>query len=243
MCSQFVLPDPLIRKQGGLRAREECHPALVRPESRCRAPGRRRPALLWTACTRGGPDGRGQSRPNDLELAMSDPTANSKVLRSDQASILIAFEDDGTWNVEAYIRAPHGINYLDKKYADEQPTLDKIWEDAQTLGIFSPRPCRLGGPIDPSMGHCILAMFQHYCQSLGLDAAQIIDTAYPDAPELKHLDFALVRTQAEWEGVDYPRQWSRGAFSLLLDAMDDVDFDILADFLRKHPRGISQRSS
>jgi hypothetical protein len=168
---------------------------------------------------------------------------NITLLRSVETSIWIDHQKDSIWTVEAFVRAPGGLYYLDQTYTGTAPTVAQIAADAQAHGEFSPRPCRLGRPVDPSMGHCALALFHHYCKTWNLDAHAILDKAYPKAPSFRELDFRLIAEQANWEGLDYPQIWSPGVFSLLLEFLYGTGTDELADYLEKHPKGSVPRLS
>jgi hypothetical protein len=70
-----------------------------------------------------------------------------------------------SWLVEVHARCPDGIMYLQKEYLGETiPAAELALADALQHGIFSPRPCRLDGYIDPSMAHCVIALLCRFCR-------------------------------------------------------------------------------
>ena len=136
------------------------------------------------------------------------------------------------WLVEAYARCPDGIMYLQKEYPGEAlPTVEVVLGHALEHGIFSPRPCRLDGYIDPSMSHCVLALLCRFCRDQKIDVRELFDQARTDNPRPSKTYLAFVVLQGAWEGIVVPTEWPTAAIEALLHALTEVGWEDLADSL------------
>jgi len=121
--------------------------------------------------------------------------------------------------------------YLQKEYSGEAlPIADAVLGDALEQGIFSPRPCRLDGYIDPSMSNCVLALLCLFCRDRDIDIRELFNQAYADDHRPSKTDFAFVVLQGAWEGFVVPDEWSAPVINTL-HALAEVGWDALADLL------------
>jgi hypothetical protein len=140
-----------------------------------------------------------------------------------------------SWLVEVHARCPDGIMYLQKEYLGETiPAAELALADALQHGIFSPRPCRLDGYIDPSMAHCVIALLCRFCRDRKIDVRELFDqAAHADRPVPSKTDLAFFVLQGVWEGIVVPTEWSSTTTENLLHALTEVGWEDLADSLEQ----------
>jgi hypothetical protein len=153
-----------------------------------------------------------------------------RVIRTPEVAAWIAYdEDDQLWHVEVFARTRNGIQYHEAEYPNDQPSVDILIRNAFHFGHFSPRPCSLDQQFDPSMTHTVLALLRHWCRIHSVDLERLMREAYPNEPQRAEEDFDEIVTQAEWEGIEYPKPDDRYQTRRLLRALRDVGYDEIAD--------------
>ncbi len=150
------------------------------------------------------------------------------VRTADVAAWMVYREEDQFWHTETLARGRCGLFYLEDTHDGDQPEPATLIRQARIYGIFSPRPVRLHSPIDPSMTSGVLALFIHWCMAHQIDPRGLVRQAYADQPPYALLYLDGVISQAQWEGVLYPPQWSALASRELGHALLDVGYDELA---------------
>jgi hypothetical protein len=136
--------------------------------------------------------------------------------------------DEPKWTIEVFARSPGGLYYLEREYRGEQPSLERLYEDAFAHGQFSRRPCELDQSFDASMTHSALALFYAWCRARNLSADRMLHTAYPLDTAGRWLDPVEIVTQAAWEGIVYPTAWDEEATLALGLALHEVGYGHLA---------------
>ncbi len=137
-------------------------------------------------------------------------------------------EEDQLWHTETFARGRCGLYYLEGTYEGDQPEPATLIRQARIYGVFSPRPVRLDRAIDPSMTSGVLTMFVHWCLVHWVDPRTLIRQAYAGQPPYALQSLSRIVSQALWEGVLYPPQWSALACRELGHALVDVGYEELA---------------
>ena len=161
------------------------------------------------------------------------------VRTADVAAWMAYREEDQLWHTETLARGRYGLYYLEGTYDGDQPEPATLIRQARIYGIFSPRPVRLDRTIDPSMTSGVLTMLIHWCLLHQLDPRSLVRQAYADQPPYALQSLMGVVSQALWEGVLYPPQWSASASRELGHALLDVGYDELAAVFAKTLEGAS----
>jgi hypothetical protein len=201
-----------------------------------RAPGRRNRPARSSGQRRLRRDPRIAGIPaQEPEITIMDTTNREYVCRV-RASNLFAHcvfsEDDQVWKIEAYMKRPGGILFLEKRYGGDLPTEHILVSDVVNFGWFSPRPAQLGKPFDPSMSYPVLGLFLHFCAERKYDTEQLLRSAFPHVSD-DLWDAALeIAAQSGWEETAFPEGWTDPALvGRLLVALDQVGYRTLADAL------------
>ncbi len=164
-------------------------------------------------------------------MDLSHRVSTTFTLQGDTCAWIALNEQRQTWSAEVLVRVHGGIQYRDLDYGHEQPTLERLRQDALSGGFFSRRPFQLGADVDPTMTHCVLALLEHFCTSRGIDPPLLLERAYPEKLFLVAQDFREIRTQADWEGTLYPKLWDSQTVSELTSALGVICFDEVADVI------------
>ncbi len=72
------------------------------------------------------------------------------------------------------------------------------------------------------MKHGALELLRCWCERNDVDALSLINQGYQGAEPLTLDDIAEITTQAKWEGIVYPRQWTRTVCHELATALFEV---------------------
>lgn len=152
--------------------------------------------------------------------------------RTDEVAVWTACREVGQlWHIEVFARSPNGIHYHEAEYSGDHPSWDVLISNALHFGHFSPRPCSLDRPFDPSMTHGVLALLCHWCRVHSVDLETLMRKAYRNEPHLVEQNFVEIVAQAEWEGIEYPTPDDRYQTRRLLFALRDMGYDQIADVL------------
>lgn len=164
-------------------------------------------------------------------MDLSHRVSTTFTLQSDTCAWIALNERRQTWSAEVLVRVHGGIRYRDLDYGHEQPTLQRLRQDALSGGFFSRRPFQLGAAVDPTMTHCVLALLERFCTSRGIDPRLLLERAYPAELFRVEQDFREIRALADWEGTLYPKDWDALTVSELTSALGVICYEEVADMI------------
>lgn len=135
--------------------------------------------------------------------------------------------------VDANQRVEGGIKHLVCRY----PYFCKEWilRDVESQGYFSERPFKLGRGCDGAGDACCAALYYDFCQWHGLDPVELYRQAYQkhDGDRYADPDYSAVLQQANWEGVEYPQQWSEAELEGLIKSLYAINNRSLVQVLEE----------
>jgi hypothetical protein len=143
---------------------------------------------------------------------------------NEQDSIWIGYDQRyHDYLVEAFRKVDGGVKHLVNRY--KQARLEMIYHDLEHHGFFSKRPFQLGQGCDGSGDACCHALFYHFCQSRGLEAAALHRQAYAeqDGSKYHEQDYEAIKELADWQEVAYPTRWTEQAYQGLIKSLLDIN--------------------
>ncbi|MHB1546121.1 MAG: hypothetical protein ACYCSB_01275 [bacterium] len=111
-----------------------------------------------------------------------------------------------------------GVKHLVYRYKDLN--IEKIKTDIAEYGNFSKRPYSLAQACDGSIDCAVAALYYSFCKAKNINAAELYKKAYPDG---EPPDYKEVCKYADWEGVEYPEKWDKGAYEGLIESLTEVN--------------------
>ncbi|MCL4787899.1 MAG: hypothetical protein KJ070_14085 [Verrucomicrobia bacterium] len=124
---------------------------------------------------------------------------------------------------EGFVRCEGGLRHLVHRYG--RATIHGAALDTHEHGAFSPRPYQLAQPCDGSINSCVLALFDHWCNTADHCPTQLYRRAYDreNAP-----DWIETVAFADWQGVAYPAKWGAAEIAGLLESLHAINHHSLA---------------
>lgn len=144
---------------------------------------------------------------------------------------------------DAYYKVEGGIKHLVQRYPCFNP--DWIICDVKKHGYFSERPFKLGRGCDGSGDACCAALYHDFCIRHDLDPVELYRQAYQehDGDRYADPDFTASLKQAEWEGVESPKQWAEAELGGLLKSLYSINNRSLVQVLQETPPYLKYRDS
>jgi len=124
---------------------------------------------------------------------------------------------------EGFVKCEGGLRHLVHRY--ERATLHGVALDTMQHGTFSPRPYRLAQSCDGSINSCVLALFVHWCHTVGHCSTMLYQQAY-DREQTP--DWTETIAFAEWQGVAFPAQWGEAEKAGLIQSLHEINHHCLA---------------
>ena len=146
-----------------------------------------------------------------------------------------------TWKVQErklwtlYKKARKGIYHLVHEVQEitDEEELKELLEKVEKVGVFSPRPYKLGQPCDGSIDFCVLALLFDFCKKKGLNWKELYREAYPGENPDDDINENFVKEMAEWQGVEYPKIWNEKAFEGLIESLTEINYHSFVNVLFK----------
>ena len=98
---------------------------------------------------------------------------------------------------------------------------------------FSSRPYVLGQSCDGTIEHCVFALLYDFCDTRGLDPADLYRRAYSDREPDSEEERARTTRRAMAEGVAFSPVWDGEAFDGLLESLSEINNHSLASVLEE----------
>jgi hypothetical protein len=132
-------------------------------------------------------------------------------------------------DAQIYVRWIYGVFFYAAGGMEGEPPLRDLCLTAYCAGRFSERPYTLADETDDSCGYCLLALVFHLCGQRQLDPQAMYAVArnQTSGPAVR-ASFDQVTRQADWEGLEYPSEWTQGLIQRLIDRLFEIQWDSLA---------------
>ena len=167
---------------------------------------------------------------NDGEFDLGD----GEVVLAERDSLYaleITFSEKGRYCADCFKRVDDGVKHLFRYY--DELDVAQIKNDLDACDRFSSRPYKLAQGCDGSIDDVVHALFYDYCKAEGIDPYALRSEAYPN--EKRNFDFKVIKSLAEWQGVEYPNEWGADEFSGLLVSLNQINNYSMANVLaRRH---------
>jgi len=101
--------------------------------------------------------------------------------------------------------------------------------NTQRFGLASHRPYSPGQACDGTISACVIALFTDFCKKRSVNPVKIWNKAYPEErPKLTKRELAETKSFAEWQGVQYPKQWDAINVESLFESLHHANYHQLA---------------
>lgn len=143
-------------------------------------------------------------------------------IRDDKKDVYIMFDTVvGEYCSEFTIKVLGGIKHATirtKVYPNIKEIVEQIKKESD---YTSKRPYTLRQRCDGSTDSCVHALCYNFCDALGLNYDKLYKEAYPDITYEDNK--AEVIEFANWQGVEYPKQWDTKAFEGLIERLLQIN--------------------
>ena len=143
-------------------------------------------------------------------------------------------------DIQVFVRWIEGIFFYGASDVGAGTPLRDLCLTAYMRGHYSSRPYEVARQADRSCAYCVLALVIHLCEERQWDRHAM----YSKARVRSNMPFLPascegVKQQAQWEGLTYPKPWTRADVERLTDRLLDMGWDTLAAELERRLPSLS----
>ena len=158
-----------------------------------------------------------------------------------QVREIVAFRQkfpSGRTTAFVFVKGDGGIYYSVEKNQPDSELISQVKRKEN----FRPRPFKLGSEYSVSADSCVMALLLDFAQKTGIDLRKVYEIAYPkeDNPFTSPMWRETTKLFAEWQGIEYPKEWNDENFEKLLEYLDEMNWHYFAQILEEEYENLKE---